>query len=58
MFVHSPDVNTEQVIKDGVAPDNFHGTSMFPEYLNQRRMEACGRQSDGLLRSDSRKRKT
>jgi lysine-ketoglutarate reductase/saccharopine dehydrogenase-like protein (TIGR00300 family) len=33
MFVHSPDVNTEQVIKDGVAPDNFHGTSMFPEYF-------------------------
>lgn len=32
-FVNAPDVNYEIVEKDGVAPDNFHSTSMYPEYF-------------------------
>lgn len=32
-FAGAPDVKTELVEKDGVAPENFHSTSMYPEYF-------------------------
>jgi lysine-ketoglutarate reductase/saccharopine dehydrogenase-like protein (TIGR00300 family) len=32
-FLSAPDARTEAVIKAGVAPDNFHATSIFPEYF-------------------------
>lgn len=32
-FVNAPDVNYLAVEKDGVAPDHFHSTSMYPEYF-------------------------
>ncbi len=32
-FMDAPEVRTAQVTRDGVAPDNFHSTSMFPEYF-------------------------
>lgn len=31
-FVNSPDANTAVVKYKGIAPDNYHATSMFPEY--------------------------
>lgn len=33
MFVNAPDVKYEMVEKDGVAPDYYHSTSMYPEYF-------------------------
>ncbi|WP_407314315.1 hypothetical protein [Desulfosporosinus sp. SB140] len=32
-FISSPNVHTEEVIKNGVAPENFHATTIFPEYF-------------------------
>ena len=32
-FVNAPDAAWEVVSLDGVAPENFHSTSMFPEYF-------------------------
>ena len=32
-FVNAPDVKTAAVTKDGVAPENFHSTSIYPEYF-------------------------
>lgn len=32
-FVNAPDAVWEQVTVDGVAPENYHSTSMFPEYF-------------------------
>lgn len=32
-FVNAPDVKYEIAKKDGVAPENFHSTSMYPEYF-------------------------
>ena len=29
----APDAATARVIKDGVAPEGFHSTSMYPEYF-------------------------
>ena len=29
----APDCKTAIAVQDGVAPDNYHGTSMFPEYF-------------------------
>lgn len=31
-FFKAPDVQVEPVIRKGVAPDNFHATTIFPEY--------------------------
>lgn len=31
-FVSAPDITTKTVIIDGVAPDNYHATTIFPEY--------------------------
>ena len=33
LFVEAPDVKLKEVTLDGVAPDNFHSTSMYPEYF-------------------------
>ncbi len=33
IFINSPDAKLVSVEKDGVAPDNFHATSIFPEYF-------------------------
>lgn len=33
LFVKAPDASYETAEKDGVAPDNYHSTSMFPEYF-------------------------
>lgn len=32
-FVNAPDVNYSAAEKDGVAPDHYHSTSMYPEYF-------------------------
>lgn len=32
-FISSPNVHTEAVVKNGVAPENFHATTIFPEYF-------------------------
>lgn len=32
MFINAPNIRTETVVKDGVAPDYYHSTSMYPEY--------------------------
>lgn len=32
-FINAPDVKWETVEKDGVAPEYFHSTSMYPEYF-------------------------
>ncbi|NEZ46465.1 hypothetical protein FDF74_04450 [Clostridium niameyense] len=32
LFKDSPDVKIGEVVKEGVAPDNFHLTSIYPEY--------------------------
>lgn len=33
VFISSPNVHTEAVAKSGVAPENFHATTIFPEYF-------------------------
>ena len=33
MFQNAPDVRWEEVAADGVAPENYHSTSMYPEYF-------------------------
>ena len=49
-FTSAPDVTTAVVTEDGVAPELFHGTSMFPEYFKingewrlaeESRMDCC-----------------
>ena len=32
-FRESPDVKIAEAEQDGVVPDNFHATSMYPEYF-------------------------
>ena len=32
-FLNSPDVKWEEAPMDGVAPEYYHSTSMFPEYF-------------------------
>ena len=32
-FVKAPDASVSQVLQDGVAPDNYHATSIYPEYF-------------------------
>ena len=32
-FVNAPDVTVAPAPKDGVAPENYHSTSMYPEYF-------------------------
>ena len=32
-FVNAPDVKYKAADMDGVAPDNYHSTSMYPEYF-------------------------
>lgn len=32
-FISAPDVTTIEVQKEGVAPENYHGTSIYPEYF-------------------------
>ena len=32
-FVNAPDVKMEPAPKDGVAPENFHATTIYPEYF-------------------------
>lgn len=50
MFVCSPDVTTAEAPEDGVAPERFHSTSMYPEYFKisgkwilaeESRMDSC-----------------
>ena len=50
MFVKAPDVKTALAAKDGVVPDGYHSTSMFPEYFKingqwklaeESRMDSC-----------------
>ena len=49
-FVNAPDVAIETVKTDGVAPRNYHSTSMYPEYFKidgqwklaeESRMDSC-----------------
>ena len=49
-FAASPNVTTAIVQADGVAPEQFHGTSMYPEYIkingewklaDESRMDCC-----------------
>jgi hypothetical protein len=32
-LISSPNAKTEPVLQDGVAPDYFHATTIFPEYF-------------------------
>ena len=32
-FINAPNASVELVIKDGVAPDNYHANSIYPEYF-------------------------
>ena len=50
LFVNAPDAKYEAAEKDGVAPENFHSTSMYPEYFKidgkwklaeESRMDSC-----------------
>ena len=50
VFASAPDVQTVTVQADGIAPEQFHGTSMFPEYFKingewkiaeESRMDCC-----------------
>ena len=58
MFVNAPDVRIAATVKDGVVPDGYHSTSMFPEYFKingewklaeESRMDSCV-----VLRDDGR----
>lgn len=49
-FQNAPNIRTEPVVQDGIAPDAFHATSMFPEYYKingewvlaaETRMDCC-----------------
>lgn len=49
-LINAPNAAWETVTQDGVAPENFHSTSMFPEYFKldgkwrlaeESRMDAC-----------------
>lgn len=49
-FLSAPDAPYQEVEKDGVAPENFHSTSMYPEYVKldgrwrlaeESRMDSC-----------------
>ena len=49
-FLSAPDAAFETVEKDGVAPEDFHSTSMYPEYVKlegrwrlaeESRMDSC-----------------
>ena len=33
LFINAPDVKVKMVEKDGVAPKDYHSTSMYPEYF-------------------------
>ena len=33
VFLHAPDARTVLVEKDGIAPENYHSTSIYPEYF-------------------------
>ena len=55
-FQNSPDVKTESVLWDGIAPDFFHATSIFPEYFKingrwmlaeESRMDCCIKINNG-----------
>ena len=39
-FRHAPDAATATVTQAGVAPDNFHATTIFPEYY---KIDGCWR---------------
>lgn len=50
IFISAPDVTIAEVQKDGIAPEHFHGTSMYPEYFKingewklakESRMDCC-----------------
>lgn len=50
MFVNAPDAKYEKAEKDGVVPENFHSTSIYPEYFKisgewklaeESRMDSC-----------------
>ena len=50
IFLSSPDIITAKAQRDGVLPDDFHATSIFPEYykingewklIKQSRMDCC-----------------
>ncbi len=58
MFVNAPDAALAPVKQDGVVPDNYHSTSMYPEYFKingkwklaeESRMDSCV-----ILRDDGR----
>ena len=49
-FVNAPDVQYKEAETDGVAPDDYHSTSMYPEYFKidgewrlaeESRMDSC-----------------
>jgi len=32
-FISAPDIKTRPVVMKGVAPENYHATTIFPEYF-------------------------
>ena len=54
-FAEAPDAVWETVSIKGVAPEQYHSTSMYPEYFKVRgRMEAGKRKPHGFQRSPGR----
>ena len=49
MFVNAPDVKFEEAEMDGVAPEYYHSTSMYPEYF---KINAGGGEPHGFQRGD------
>ncbi len=48
LFVNAPDAEFVGAPKDMAAPDNFHATSIFPEYFKVNGEWLCGGISHGL----------
>ena len=57
-FAGAPDARWQRVERDGVAPEQFHGTSMYPEYFKidgaWRLAEESRMDSSVVLRPDGR----
>lgn len=57
-FIHAPDARYETVETDGVAPEGYHSTSMYPEYFKIRGewllAEESRMDSSVVLREDGR----
>lgn len=51
-FLSAPDAPYQEVEKDGVAPENFHSTSMYPEYVKLEGRWRLAEESRNLKKGD------